>query len=153
MSIATLADAMHAAFISKTRDNGDTFYCLAPDSPEWMFDACYAGHGEMLPDDFRYAIIREAVGFISDRGEDFDVDGDDSAEFADGVDVYHSGLLAWVASNLHRMAYVDEALEGYGFKELGRALMAGQSLERREIFDAVVQALQERADNDDDSQD
>lgn len=147
-AIHTLAGEMFEAFQAKTRDSGDDFYCLTSDSPEWMTDVCHAGHGDMFPDDFRYSVIREACGFISDKGDDFDIDGDDAHEFADDVDVYNGALLAWVSSNLTRMSYVDDALEEYECKELARALMVGQSIERREIFDAVAQALAELADGD-----
>lgn len=146
-TIKALAGELYRAFQAKTRDNGDTFYCLQDGSPEWMTDAIRAAHdsANMLPDDWRYDAIREAAGVIEDA-DDFADAGD---QFADGVDVYNGALLSWAASHLSRMAYCDEAMSEYGKPEsLAQLLMWGQAAERREVFDQLVAALDGIAGDD-----
>lgn len=146
-TVPALAGLMFDAFERSTRDNGDTFVKLSASAPEWMSDVVRAGHDDMLPDDWRYDVVREACGFIYDRdGDDMDEAGSD---FANDVDVYNAGLLAWAASNLTRMSYVDDALEELRPDTLAQALMAGQANERREVFDAVRAALEELVEDDD----
>lgn len=151
ITVENLAGQMFDAFERSTRDNGDTFVKLSADAPEWMTEVVRAAHDDMLPDDWRYDCVREACGFIHDRdGDDMD---DAGHEFADDVDVYNSNLLAWVSSNLTRMSYVDDAISEYQPDSLAKALMAGQAEERREVFEAVLSALQDVADEMDDSDD
>lgn len=146
-SIQTLAGDLYRAFEAKTRDNGDTFYCLKSGSPGWMEDAIRAAHNDaaMLPDDWRFAAIREAAGAIEDA-EDLADAGD---QFADNVDVYNGELLAWVASRLSRMDYCDEAMEEFGKPDSMTALLQwGQMAERREVFDQLAAFLGGMASDD-----
>lgn len=73
-TIKSLASAMYSAFITDTRANGEEFIRLADGSPEWMTNVIHAGHGDLLPDDYRYRTIREACGFLADLDEDEDLD-------------------------------------------------------------------------------
>lgn len=153
-TIKALAGELYRAFEAKTRDNGDTFYCLKDGSPEWMTDAIRAAHDDanMLPDDWRYAAIREAANSIEDADETDDFE-DASREFADSVDSYNADLLAWCASNLSRMAYCDEAMEEFGKPDdLATLLSWGQMTERREVFDQLVAALDGIAGDEDESE-
>lgn len=149
-TIKALAGELYRAFQTKTRDNGDTFYCLKDGSPEWMTDAIHAAHGDMLPDDWRYSAIHDAASIIEDA-DDMDRAGD---EFADDVDVYNGRLLSWAASHGSRMAYCDDAMEEFGKPEsLAQLLMWGQYAERREVFDQLLAALAELADDKDEDED
>lgn len=126
-------------------EDEETFTRLKDGAPEWIRAAVYAAHGEMLPDDYRYEWTQDAFGAIhdADAGDDLD---DVGAEFADSVDVYTAGLLKWVGSNLHRVGYVDDATSDHDCAgNLARALMIGQAHERREVFEAALRAVEERA--------
>jgi len=150
-SIRELASQLYDAFETKTRDNGDTFVCLKKGSPEWMANACMAAHeaGNMLPDDFRYSLIKEAAGAIHDAGDSTDLD-DACAEFADAVEVYTSRLCAWAASHSYRSGYCDDAMVEYGKPEsLSQLLMWGQAIERRDVFESVLSSLRGLADDED----
>lgn len=150
-SIRELASQLYDAFETKTRDNGDTFVCLKNGSPEWMTDVCRAAHDDanMMPDDFRYALIKEAAGAIHDAGEGADLD-DAASEFSDGVDVYTSSLCAWAASHSYRSGYCDDALTEYGKPEsLSQLLQWGQAMERREVFASVAASLASLTDHED----
>jgi hypothetical protein len=61
---------MSQAFETRKRDNGDKYVALKDGSPEWMTDVCHKAHGDMLPDDWRYSFISEAVDYIDENGAD-----------------------------------------------------------------------------------
>src|SRR5581483_10250175 len=84
-------------------------------SPEWVTELVYAAHGEFLPDDWRYQSIRSCLGDIADN-EPAELD-DYQAEWADAnVDVYNGARCAWLASDLRRGGYCDEAAQEFGFQ-------------------------------------
>lgn len=145
MTYSTIQDAaaaLFAAFVSAKRDNGDKFYKLADGSPEWMTDAIHAAHGDMMPDDWRYACIRGLCSSIADSSDPEDERG----EIVDGeVDVYYVKLTAWLASHGARMGYCDSAIEE-GLCDPTRGvsaiLQAGQYAEIDEVWGQLVSALE-----------
>lgn len=127
------------------REDGSQYVRVRDDAPAWVGTLVHAAHGDLLPDDWRYETIRDALAAIADStlGEDYD----EAHAFADDADIYNSDLLAWVGSNLTRGSYVDEAREEYGEpRDFYHSIQMGQYMERREVFDAVLAALTERAD-------
>ena len=106
----------------------------------------------MLPDDYRYEWVRDALGAIHDAGIESLDDADDlEHEFADGVDAYTTDLYKWLSSNLTRAAYVDEArAEGLISEDtdLVRQIAIGQYMERCEVFASVVESLREYVEAD-----
>lgn len=107
-------------------------------APEWISDMCRDAHGDFLPDDHRYAFIVEALRDLENGcGEDFSPE----------ADIFTHELLKWVASNLNRVGYVDEAIENYGpFKTLVDSLQAAQYEERREVYQSVYASLAARVE-------
>lgn len=144
METTTRAAELKEMFETRTRDDGSTFVGLKDDSPEWAHDFVREAHGvDLLPDDHRYQWISEALDVLV---EDQATDADELAtRFADDVDIYTADLIAWVSSNLHRVAYCDEVLEE-GMtdptKGIVGILMAGQASERFAIFANVLAALE-----------
>lgn len=144
-TIQSLAGELAKAIVSDTRtQTGETFYKLADDSPEWMADAIQAAHDDMMPDDTRYAMIRETAYRMADAD---DSEIEDSHEAVDGlVDVYTAELTRWLASHYQRVSYCDEALEDIGGK-LGHdqtminLIQMGQFAEYREIWSSLATAL------------
>lgn len=116
--------------------------------PEWVKQIVYTGHGsDFLPDDWRYNCIWNALGHIHDAdGEE------DSAEFCDGeVDVYNGARFAWLASNIQRQFYVDDAVANFGQPEsITDAIGYGQYEEAGEVYSLVYRALEEYVDDLDD---
>jgi hypothetical protein len=143
----TAADWFETA---RRADDSGSFVRLKDGAPEWIGEAVHDAHGAaFLPDDYRYAYAREAFELIADAGEDADLD-ELADEFADGVDIYTGALLEWASSNLQRIGYVDEARDEFGassFNSVTNELMAGQAAERREVFGAIRDAVEEREDN------
>lgn len=149
MNIEELAGIAVKSFETRTRADGDKFICRKDDAPEWVEDLCREAHGDAFPDDFIYRIIWDAVCAIADNDGDEDAARDSVSE----PDIYNSDLLAWVSGDLHRAQYADDAIKEFGADTLFAALQYGQSEQRGEIFDAVWSFLEEKADDDDESDD
>lgn len=150
-TIKKLAEQMQEQFTTGKRDNGEEFHKLKDAHPEWMQDVCREAHSEMMPDDFIFEMISNAVDLLADVDDDCAEDFDAYHEKADELeaDVYNNTLLKWVSSNLTRASYVDDALEA-GATKLFDALQWGQLEERREVFSRVLEELRERAEGDED---
>lgn len=152
--IEQLAAEALGYFQTKTRDSGEDFVSLTDDRPEWLFNLVYAAHDGMLPDDYRYKAVRNAISAIADGS-----DPDDPHEWADGaVDVHTAGLTAWLASSLSRVGYCDDAAAEYGTDPAEenptiRRLQLGQYAELAEVYAVVVDQLREQLDARDDDDD
>lgn len=137
----TLADM----FETRKRDDGTEFVALKDGVPEWALDFVREAHGtEWMPDDYRYETIREALWALADMDEGQDVD-ELATEFADDTNPYNYDLLKWLASNLRRASYADEAQdEGLCSPDMDlyQRIALGQYMERREIFQNVLNAFQ-----------
>lgn len=145
--MATLQElATEAAgwFEGATRDNGETYRRLKDGRPEWVYELVREAHGEMFPDDWRYSAIEDALERLAEEDED---DARDS--FTDrAVDVYTGARLKWLASDLRRPGYCDDAVEELGAYEGGLVGLVGlgQYYEAGELFGLVLQALEQRLD-------
>lgn len=138
-----------SAFEQATRPDGSRFLLLSPSAPAWMTEMIRdAAHddAEMLPDDYRYAMARDALEAIADDPENED------APFEWEADVYTSGLAEWLASHVTRAGWVEGAIEEYGWNNCGGlhgALARGQEAEYRHVFYAIRAWLEEHADEGD----
>lgn len=148
MKIQDIARQMADALIEDTRNDGSTFVHLRHKSPEWTTEAAHAAHGDMLPEDTRYRMIREVCEAIADA-DDGDIEVYEVV--APLVDVYNAKLTAWLASSIHRIGYVDEALEEMGVMNFTSVLMLAQQKEYEEIGFALLSAFETRADETDDT--
>lgn len=124
-----------------TRATPRKVVALKDGAPEWVQDMVYEAHDGMLPDDYKYEFAQEAVDAIADADdvEDVRLEGD----------VYVSDLLAWLNTNVCRMAYCDEACEEYGLEaatDLETRMRVGQEAEKAEVLGIVLRCLEERAD-------
>lgn len=142
-TIETVASEASAWFERRKRDDGEQFVTLKDGAPEWVRDMVYDAHGVFGPDDWRYRCIEYAVYHIAETGDE------DSGEFADSfVDVYTMTRFAWLASNLNRMSYVDDAVSEFGYDaDQGIVGMVGlgQYMEASEVYGLVWGALDARA--------
>jgi hypothetical protein len=146
-TLETVAREAYDALETRTRDDGTEYVARRDNAPEWVQDLCFAAHGDMLPDDWRYACIRAALGSIVDDGYDED---DGAHTFADAhTDVYTGRLTEWLGSHLYRPGYCDDATEEYGEGIDGgivATIARGQYAEALEVYGLVVDALRERLD-------
>ena len=145
-TLHTLARQMSLAFESGTRTtSGETFRKLKDGSPEWMTTVCRKAHDDarLLPDDCRYAFIEQAVDALANH-EDTD-DARSSLE----PDIYTNDLTAWLHSLNGRVYYVDQAIAEYGtFRDGFQLLAAAQMIEKEEVFQQVVAALEDQLDDE-----
>ncbi len=142
--IRSLAKIAAQSFETRTRDNGDEFYTITDGSPEWVRDLVYAAHGDFLPDDYRYKLASDACEWIADSDDPYET----GSEFADeAVDVYTGRRLAWLASNLNRPGYCDEAAATFGAESPSSFSIIdligfGQYQEASEVYGLVLNFLQ-----------
>lgn len=148
LTIASLAAEALEQFETRMRDDGTDYVATKDDLvPAWVGLMIREAHGEFLPDDFKYATTREALDRIADDGEHLSEDGmlDLMDEFAQDVDTYNGERLAWLGSHGSRAGYVDEAREESGEAQCEQSIMdligSGQYIERREVFQSVLQSL------------
>jgi hypothetical protein len=137
-SLQSLAAEMSQAFEGATRPSGEPFRKLKDGSPSWMTAVCRQAHdeGQLLPDDWRYVFIEEAVEALT-LHEDLD-----EARSHLEPDVYTSDLTAWLHSSNSRVYYLGEALAEYGtFRDGFQLLAAAQMIEKEEVFQQVLAAL------------
>lgn len=150
-TIHDLACDFLANLKERVRSNGEDFLTLNDDAPAWMHEAVRDAHANFAPDDWRYEMIRRALFAIDEADEA----GEDLSEqvgpvwdaLDSAVDVYTGQLTAWLASNVQRVGYCDDAREEYGtdFNSLTGWIQAGQLAEMREVADSILESLRVQA--------
>ena len=143
--IEALATEAAGYFERATRDDESTYTRTVDGAPEWVTDLVYSAHGDFLPEDWRYACIEAVLDHLADGG-----DPEDPHPFADEhVDIYNAARLQWLASNLTRPGYVDEArAEGLigPDADIMDQIGIGQYQEAVEVFGLVTAALERQRD-------
>jgi hypothetical protein len=136
MTIRALADAARKLFVKATRNDGSVFWKRTDSAPEWVETLVHDAHGEMLPDDQRYAFIVEALDALS---EDEDPDS-----VMMEPDIYTHELTAWLNSRADRYNYCDQAMEDSGESFAGtiELLQLGQAAEKAEVLASVRASLE-----------
>jgi hypothetical protein len=147
-SIQTLAAEVRKFFVSKERGENDRIITLSDDRPEWVQELAMEAHGNMMPDDHRYAFIVEALDAL--------VEADDPDEAEVEADIYTHELTAWLASRADRYGYCDQFMEDTGSKFMGtvQLLSWGQYTEKAEVLALVRSSLESQIEEtaDDDSE-
>jgi hypothetical protein len=118
-----------------TRKRGDeAIWVVEDDAPPWVTDLVLAAHdaGNLLPDDWRYGMIVDALQALAE------VDDPDDADVRGDVDIVTHRLLEWAASHGDRLSYVDQGFEDFRpSTDIASALQLGQRLEREDVLAAV----------------
>lgn len=143
--VIRLAKMAAPLFVQDERPNGDKFIRTADDAPEWVHDLAMDAHGDMLPDDWRYRLISDALDVLAGMDETASEDDifDRGREWEPSV--YNATLLEWLGSNLWRIGYVDDAVEELGHSDRGIMgdIAVGQYEEFQETFQSVCAFLDE----------
>lgn len=146
-AISNTAQNIYNHFEQMERLNKDVIWKLKSGSPQWMKDLCREAHGDMMPDDWRYEFIVEALGALSDHRNY------DNARESIEPDVYTHDLRKWFASRLDRSSYVDQYREEFGGEGDTDAMIAGgQLVEKWEVFDAVFSAIEKLCEDEDEEE-
>ena len=139
--LQSLAGKVSAMFTKSTRADGHTEYWHlknTENAPEWVRDLCHDAHGEMLPDDWKYQFIVEALDALSEN--------EDPGEICMEPDIYTGELTAWVSSHLERVGYVDECIDEFGVIDKDTPLVSflsyGQQREKEEVLQSVRASLE-----------
>lgn len=113
--------------------SGEKIHVVSDDAPQWVRDMVKAAHGEVLPDDFIYDEVHQSLW-------QFHLEGDEAGPSI--ANPYTSGLTRWLASSLHRIEYLESALE-CGQPSVFELLTAAQQMEINFIHDEVRGALRD----------
>ena len=54
-------------FTTDTRDNGEKFIKTKEGRPDWLENLIFTAHSDMMPDDYRYRFIEDALQYIATR--------------------------------------------------------------------------------------
>lgn len=151
-ALVALAGTASEHFQHRTREDGTEYVSRTDDAPDWIADLCYAAHGsgDFLPDDYRYAWTLEALHVIAEACEEDELE-DLAHDFANDMTPYTSERIAWLASNLTRTGYCDDAAREYGFtvEDSGGVdglLGLGIYAERYEVFTLVARYLERHSE-------
>ena len=138
MATAMQDKASEAVSYFKPHQNPDRdTYTLVSDAPAWVSDLVREAHGDLLPDDYRYRFIADALYALADADDPDDIDPE--------PDVYNTDLLAWASSSATRFAgYCEDALADWGTEAGGftQLIAIAQVEERREVLDLVREFLE-----------
>src|SRR5262249_15387409 len=124
------------------RDPARDILVPADGAPQWFTELCHHAHGSMMPDDWRYEFIQDALAAIEDGADEDRLD-------LDALYPYTADRLNWLASHLERPGYCDEAADDLGQapKEIMAFVAWGMDRELREVFGLVRYRLEEIAED------
>jgi len=118
--------------------------------PQELRELCREAHDDMLPDDWRYLFIVEALEAIADRPDD-DLENSELEP-----DIYNPDVLSWLSSRASRYAYVDDAAELWGIPEKDfsciKLIQLGQLQEKEEVYAVVLDRLKQLIEDDDEEE-
>lgn len=143
MQIQEKAKIMSRFLERKERKTGESFVYIKDQSPEWVIDICRECHQDMMPDDYKFEMIHEALKALKECKNDQDVD-----HVYLESDIYTHQLLKWVSSHLTRIDYVDEYM---GECDLAQSdflslLSGGQLKEKNEVLSILIEELKNLED-------
>ena len=139
-TVQELAKLARCAFSLETRDNGSEYWNRNQCAPEWIMELCHTAHGDMLPDDYRYRFIVQALDALEEA--------EDPDEARDGYEFEYRyyRVIEWLSSHPgHRLEYCDQWAEEFGrcfIKDTVSQLQGGQLLERLEVLELVRGSLE-----------
>ena len=131
-----LAKLARCAFSLETRDNGSEYWRRNPCAPDWITELCHTAHGDMLPEDYRYQFIVEALDALEEA--------EDPDEARDGYEYEHRNyqLALWLASHGHRFSYCDDWARDMCSRNTYDRLAGGHLQERLEVLNLVHGSLE-----------
>jgi len=137
MNILDRAIAARREFVKKTKSEGESFWTLSDSAPDWVENLVKHAHDGMLPDDWKYEFIVDALDLIIDgEGATQDLQLD--------ADIYTNKLLQWLSSSNYRVEYCNEAAEELGATvgDLIQNISIGQYKEKNEVLQRVIDSLE-----------
>lgn len=137
ITIQELAQEYLTYFERKEGENGLPSYTWKDGTPKALRDLIQEAHGDMMPNDYKYNFVVDALETIAQELDE------DSIE----ADIYNRDLLNWLASHLDRPGYCDQYAEEYGVDSKNFSIIniisGGQYLEKMEVYRSVLSSLEE----------
>lgn len=128
------------------RVDGSEYWRRKDGAPDWIEEMSReAGHdgGVLFPDDYRYQFLVDSLDAIGESPDE-----DETEEYLP-EEVYTSALTEWLNSAAWRVAYMSDVLEEFGGvaePDGFQQLMVAYRFEQREVLQAVLSWLGERAE-------
>lgn len=110
---------------------------------EWVRDMTFEAHGDLLPDDYIYNWIAEVLDLFAYSGCETEEQAENNIYEVLEADIYTASLTAWLASNINRVYYLDEAISE-GAKDGFQLLAMAQLQEKQEVARIVLNHLVKR---------
>ena len=108
-TVQELAKLARCAFTLETREDGSEYWTHNRCAPEWIGELCNTAHGDMLPDDYRYRFIVQALDAL-EEAEDVDEAGQDWE-----YEYRYYRVVEWLSSHPgRRLEYCDDAVRHHG---------------------------------------
>jgi len=144
ITIAALAAEARKHFTQDTRSNGDKFWANDVKDTDpvsgWIYGMVRDAHGDMMPDDYRYAFVVDALDVIADSDAETGDDARDSIVMES--DIYTSDLLKWLASRNDRLDYCDQYADETDTNGTLERISGGQWTEKNEVLNSVINSLE-----------
>lgn len=137
--IAAEAATQFQATTRNTACGPEPIVKLKDSTPPWLSQAIYDAHDGMLPDDWKFSTAQEACEAIA-HGGGYENMQDTAEQFAEDADIYTTDLRRWLTSHPTRPRYCEDTHQGASGEE---TIRAGQALERRELFHAILTAIED----------
>lgn len=132
MTIQEKAAQIRSTFVEKIRTDGTKYWSTESEEAE-IKELCYAAHDDMMPDDWKYRFIVDALNLVAE------------ADDVDGVtiepDIYTADLTAWLASHNGRVDYLTRVLEECDTTDGIEAIAMAQAFEREEVYFSVLSSI------------
>lgn len=142
-TIQDIAREARSYYILDTRNNGFKFWA-APDCPKWIHDMNMHAHEEMMPDDYRYEFIVDALEALMEFADEDYPEEYLREEYRDHA------LIEWLGSHAARPGYVDESGTEIGYSDIMASILAGYHREQIEVLDLVRGYLEDMIDGEPD---
>jgi len=149
-SLSTAAALLLSSLETASRSDGSSFLRLSSSAPSWGSDAIRAAHGDELPNDSRYELIRDALSSLSDGAYENEEEAlEDLYEISlDLLPVSTCDVLSWFAARSSRLSSCDEAMEsgrvsgcsGFSVYEI---LSEGCRVDCEETLSSLISSLEE----------
>ena len=143
-TVQELAKLARCAFSLEKRSDGSEYWTHGRCAPEWIDELTREAHGGtgpggMLPEDYRHAVIVEALDALEEA--------EDADEARDGYEFEHQyyRLADWLRSHGHRWSYCDDAVREFGISSdatTADQVQLGQLFERLEVLNLVRASLE-----------
>jgi hypothetical protein len=115
-SLSAAAALLLSSLETASRSDGSSFLRLSSSAPSWGSAAVMAAHGDEMPNDSRYELIRDALSSLSDGAYENEEEAlEDLYEISlDLLPVSTCDVLSWFAARSSRLSSCDEAMESGG---------------------------------------